>query len=173
MVKRLSTMRETWVRSLGQEDSLEKGIATHSSMFAWRIPWTEEPGRLHTVHGVTRVEHNLATKPQPLTRFRLKDFSLWLDFPSHPIFEVNHLQHIPKPGNTLGSFRRSSHPNRGPWSPRPTKWRPLVMSPAIYILKHIHDTVAASALGNPWILYWCYLNFIVKAETLLCQQRSI
>ena len=43
-VKRLSTMRETWVRSLGQEDSLEKEMATHSSTLAWKIPWTEELG---------------------------------------------------------------------------------------------------------------------------------
>ena len=42
-VKRLPTMQETWVRSLGQEDPLEKEIATHSSTLAWRIPWTEEP----------------------------------------------------------------------------------------------------------------------------------
>ena len=44
MVKRLPTMWETWVRSLGQEDPLEKEMATHSSILAWRIPWTEEPG---------------------------------------------------------------------------------------------------------------------------------
>ena len=43
-VKNLSTMQGTWVRSLGQEDPLEKGMATHSSILAWRIPWTEEPG---------------------------------------------------------------------------------------------------------------------------------
>ena len=46
MVKRLSTMRETQVQSLGGEHPLEKGMATHSSILAWRIPWTEEPGRL-------------------------------------------------------------------------------------------------------------------------------
>ena len=45
MVKTLPAMQETWVRSLGQEDPLEKGMATHSSILAWRIPWTEEPGR--------------------------------------------------------------------------------------------------------------------------------
>ena len=45
-VKRLPTMQETWVRSLGQEDPLEKEIATHSSILAWEIPWTEEPGGL-------------------------------------------------------------------------------------------------------------------------------
>ena len=44
MVKRLSTMRETWVQSLGGEDLLEKEMATHSSFVAWKIPWTEEPG---------------------------------------------------------------------------------------------------------------------------------
>ena len=46
MVKNLPTVQETWVQSLGQEYSLEKGMATHSSILAWRIPWTEEPGEL-------------------------------------------------------------------------------------------------------------------------------
>ena len=46
MVKNLPVRQETWVRSLGWEDPLEKEMATHSSIFAWRIPWTEEPGRL-------------------------------------------------------------------------------------------------------------------------------
>ena len=45
MVKRLPTMWETWVRSLGWEDPLEKEMATHSSILAWKIPWTEEPSR--------------------------------------------------------------------------------------------------------------------------------
>ena len=45
-VKCLPAMRETWVRSLGQEDPLEKEVATHSSTLAWKIPWMEEPGRL-------------------------------------------------------------------------------------------------------------------------------
>ena len=45
-VKRLSTMQETWVQSLGWEDPLEKEMAIHSSTIAWKIPWTEEPGRL-------------------------------------------------------------------------------------------------------------------------------
>jgi len=46
MVKNLPAMQETWVWSLGGEDPLEKGMATHSSMLSWRIPWTEEPGKL-------------------------------------------------------------------------------------------------------------------------------
>ena len=48
MVKNLPAMQETWVRSLGQKDLLEKAMATHSSILAWRIPWTEEPGRLQS-----------------------------------------------------------------------------------------------------------------------------
>ena len=46
IVKDLPAIQETWVRSLGQEDPLEKGMATHSSILAWKIPWTEEPGGL-------------------------------------------------------------------------------------------------------------------------------
>ena len=51
-VKRLPAMWENWVRSPDQEDPLEKEMATHSSTLAWKIPWMEEPGRLHTVHGI-------------------------------------------------------------------------------------------------------------------------
>ena len=47
--KNLPTLQETWVQSLGWEDPLEKGMATHSSTLAWRIPWTEEPGRLQSM----------------------------------------------------------------------------------------------------------------------------
>ena len=48
MVKSLPTMQETWVQSLSWEDPLEKGMATHSSILAWGIPWTEEPGGLQS-----------------------------------------------------------------------------------------------------------------------------
>ena len=60
LVKNLPAMRETWVRSLGWEDPLEKGKATHSSILALRIPWTEEPGMLQSV-GSERVGHDRAT----------------------------------------------------------------------------------------------------------------
>ena len=60
MVKHLPAMRETWVRSLGWEDTLEKEMATHSSPLAWKIPWTEEPGRLQSM-GLQRVGHDWAT----------------------------------------------------------------------------------------------------------------
>ena len=56
-VKRLSTMRETRVQSPGREGALEKGMAIHSSTIAWRIPWTEEPGRLQSM-GSQRVGHD-------------------------------------------------------------------------------------------------------------------
>ena len=49
MVKNLPAMQETWVLSMGQEDPLEDKMATHSSVFAWRIPWTEEPGGLQSM----------------------------------------------------------------------------------------------------------------------------
>ena len=57
MVKRLPTMWETQVQSLGLEDPLEKEMATHSSILAWKIPWTEEPGRLQST-GSQRVGHD-------------------------------------------------------------------------------------------------------------------
>ena len=60
MVKTLPAVQETLVWSLGQEDPLEKGVATHSSILAWRIPWTEEPGRLQSM-GSQRVGHYWAT----------------------------------------------------------------------------------------------------------------
>ena len=60
-VKNLPAMREIQVRSLGQEDLLENGMATHSSVVAWRIPWTEEPGGLQQSMGSQRVKHNRAT----------------------------------------------------------------------------------------------------------------
>ena len=63
VLKNLPAMQETQVWSLGQEDLLEKGMATHSSILAWETPWTEEPGRLQFL-GLQRVGHNLATKQQ-------------------------------------------------------------------------------------------------------------
>ena len=56
-VKRLPTMHEPWVQSLGQEDPLEKEMATHSSILAWKIPWAEEPDRLQSM-GSQRVGHD-------------------------------------------------------------------------------------------------------------------
>ena len=60
MVKHLPTTQETWVQSLGQEDLLKKEMATHSSILAWKIPQTEEPGKLKSM-GSQRVGHDCAT----------------------------------------------------------------------------------------------------------------
>ena len=66
MVKNPPTMQETRAQSLGQEDLLEKEMATHSSILAWELPWTEESGGLQSL-GSDRVSHNLATKQQHCT----------------------------------------------------------------------------------------------------------
>ena len=64
-VKRLPAMRETRVRSLGREDPLETEMAPHSSTLAWKIPWTEEPGRLQSM-GSRRVRHDCKLSVQSL-----------------------------------------------------------------------------------------------------------
>ena len=78
MVKNLPTIQETWVRSLGQEDPLEEGMATPSTILAWRIPWTEEPGGA-AVHGVTESQTRL---------------SLWslMTFSARLFSDIQHLQ---------------------------------------------------------------------------------
>ena len=62
MVKNPPAMQETWVRSVSWEDPLEKGMATHFSILAWSIPWTEEPGRLQSM-GLQRAGHDGVTFP--------------------------------------------------------------------------------------------------------------
>ena len=70
-VKKPPAMNETQVQSLGQEDPLEKERATHPSILAWEIPWTEEPGGLQSM-GLQRVGHDSATKQQRLHKLYLK-----------------------------------------------------------------------------------------------------
>ena len=67
-------MQETRVRSLGQEDPLEKGMATHSSSLAWKIPWTEEAGGLQSM-GSQRVGHNYTNSSSFLSCFLIHYFS--------------------------------------------------------------------------------------------------
>ena len=57
LVKNLCTTQETWIRSLGWQDPLEKGMATHTSILAWRIPWAEKSGALQSMR-LQRVEHD-------------------------------------------------------------------------------------------------------------------
>ena len=66
LVKNLPGVWETWVQSLGREDPLEKGITTCSSVLAWRIPWTEEPGGLLSM-GLQRVRHDCVVECERLT----------------------------------------------------------------------------------------------------------
>ena len=75
-VKNLPPMRETWVWSLGPEDSLEKGMATHSSILAWEIPWTEEFGGLQSM-GLQRVRHNWVTNTHSLRLPLGKSYCPW------------------------------------------------------------------------------------------------
>ena len=70
-VKNPPTMQETWVWSLGWEDNLEEGMATQSSILAWRIPWTEEPGGLQSL-GSQRVRYNWETKTAYGTNISVK-----------------------------------------------------------------------------------------------------
>ena len=82
-VKHLPGMRETQVRSLGQEDPLEKEVATHSSTLAWRIPWTEDPGGLQPMR-LQRVRQDLVTNTQFVLRL-LYGISLFMYFISEEL----------------------------------------------------------------------------------------
>ena len=91
MVKNWPTMEKTWVQSPGWEDPLEKRMATHSSILAWRAPWTEEPGQLQAM-GLPRTGHDLETNahthsfPQLLYFCMLLSLRMVLNFSPH--FEV-------------------------------------------------------------------------------------
>ena len=74
LVKNLPAMQETWVQSLGWEDPLEKGTAAHSSILAWRIPWTEEAGGLRS-RGSQKVRHNWVTNTHTYTHTHIHTYS--------------------------------------------------------------------------------------------------
>ena len=87
MVKNLLAMQEIPVGSLGREDPLEKEMATHSTILAWKIPWTEEPGRLQPM-GSQRVRYN---EQLTLSLYYLKyisKFSSFPNIPQYPVFPV-------------------------------------------------------------------------------------
>ena len=83
MVKNLPAMQETWLLSLGHEDPLEKGLATHSSILAWRIPWTEELGRLQS--------RGLYTWTQLSSKYTLAQLIDLLNFCFHLKAEVSQI----------------------------------------------------------------------------------
>jgi len=78
-LKHLPAMQETWVPTLGQEDPLEKEMANQSSILAWKIPWTEEPGGLQST-GSQRVRHDWATSPFTFCVYRHQKF--WRESPT-------------------------------------------------------------------------------------------
>ena len=78
IVKNLPAICETWVRSLGWEDSLEEAMVTHSSILAWRIPWTEEPGELQSM-GSQKVKHDGATNTRILQRRKKYNFGFHVE----------------------------------------------------------------------------------------------
>ena len=86
MIKNPPAMQETWVRSLGWEDSLEKGMAVHSSILAWRIPWIEDPGRLQSLWSQSQTQ---------LSNFHSLTFSIYLRTAmSSFIFYIETLTHF-------------------------------------------------------------------------------
>ena len=94
MIKNLPAMQETQVQSLGWKDPLEKGMTTHSSILAWRIPWTEEPSGLQSM-GLQRVGHNWVTNTCflvfPISANDMAVHSCYLNkFKSHPSFFFSH-----------------------------------------------------------------------------------
>ena len=84
--RRLSTMWETWVRSLGQEDPLEKEMATHTSTIAWKIPWTEEPGRLQFMGSQSQTR--LSDFTFTFTDLGSSSFSVIIFLPFHTVHGV-------------------------------------------------------------------------------------
>ena len=89
-LKCLPAMRETWVQSLGQENPLEKEMATHSSILAWRIPQTEEPGGLQSM-GSQRIGHDWATTTFTFTCPNIQDGLKRVDCFLHHLLFIEHL----------------------------------------------------------------------------------
>ena len=139
---RLSAMQETWVWSLGQEDPLEEEMATHSSILALKIPWTEEPGRLHIVHRVWRAGHEWTTEYVHIyTRVSISQSCLTLWDPLdcslpgssiHGIFQARILEWI-----AISFSRGSSRPSHRIW---------------VSLVAGTHFTLyLLSYQGSPWI----------------------
>ena len=100
----IQELQETWVRSLGQEDPLDKEMATHSGILAWRIPWTEEPGWLQSM-GLQRVGHDLApeqNKGQKLPGFPAvwhicpSNFTMFKRYFNKSSFKSNKVVYLPQ-----------------------------------------------------------------------------
>ena len=142
MAQLANVMQETWVPSLGQENSLEKGIATHSSILAWRIMWTEEPGGLQSM-GTQRVESDWVTNS-----FSLLHLSKWLSSKSLQIRTSLVVQWIraclPMQGTLVESLVQEDSTCRGAtkpmchiyWAPMLQLLKPMHLEPPLYKRSH-------------------------------------
>ena len=135
-------LKEAWVWSLVQEDSLEEGMATHSSTLAWRIPWTEEPGRLQSI-GSQTVRHNWSSWAQTHARkiylnSLTYELPLWLSSPS------------PQPHQNVSSMGTQASPLSG------------------YSLLHAQFLSRSLAQGSEFqiCMFNCWLVFIMWAVRL-------
>ena len=146
-------MQETRVWFLGQEDPLEKEMATHSSILTWRIPWTEEPSRV-TVHGVSRVRCNLATKPPPPALLpRSKQFFIsWLQSPSRVNLEPMKIKSV-----TVSTFSLSlCHEVMGP--------NAMILVFKCWVLSQLFHSPLSSSSRGSWVpfhflpLEWYHLH---------------
>ena len=129
-VKNLPAMQETQVQFLSQEDPLKKEMATHSSILAWRIPWTEEPEQA-AVHGVTRARHNLVTKPPPPPWNILKNIIKCVPgsrrSPWQPLIVGNHVN--------MGSLQ-------------------MKLQTVTDVCNSRKPSIIEHACGNTWVRYW-------------------
>ena len=138
MVKNLLAMWETWVWYLGREDTLEKGKATHSSILAWRIPWTEEPGRLQSV-GSQRVGHDWATN------IPLRRLSGHTEVASGAI------------GNLLGVVTTGNT-----WRDTAQETRQLLGTNVTQLTKHLPESEGSH--GSEWAWAWNLWLWFVTSE---------
>ena len=113
-IKNLPAMRETQVWSLGREDSLENGLATHSSILAWRIPWTEEPGGLQSMES-QRIRHNWVTNTFSTYRepiYEMYAFIKYINKYKHTTHQCSLMRSYKNPGK---SDTQSGHNMNWTW----------------------------------------------------------
>ena len=156
MVKHLAYNAGDWVQSLGQEDTLEKEMATHSSTVAWKIPWMEEPGRLQSM-GSQRVGHNWATS---LSLFTIHHFYyLWSFMPlvsSVPAFATPKVRLDPKRKSVLNTLPTSV----------PSSWctisKGAFVIPPILCMRHKCVIISSNHHSHKFALFFWTLTRILN-----------
>ena len=155
MVKYLPTVQETWLRSLGWEDSLGKEMATHSSTLAWKIPWAEEPGGLHST-GSQTVRHDWVTS---LSDFFQLLIHIWL---FAIVWTVAHQTPL-----SMGCSRQEYRSGL-PLPPPGNLPNPRTEPRSSHLLHWQMDSLPLSHLGNPrCIMVYHYCNGGGKSHTIL------